>query len=71
MIKKYAMAIAAAFIAVAFQTVSAQPKSGIIAGAKASGANSIAIPGDWTKTLGRWRLFLVPRWICFPRTAVL
>ena len=36
MIRKYAIAVAAAVIAVAFQTVSAQPKSGFIAGAKAS-----------------------------------
>ena len=36
MIKKYAITIAAAFIAVAFQIVSAQPKSDFIAGEKAS-----------------------------------
>lgn len=36
MIRKYAIAVAAAVIAVAFQTVSAQPESGFIAGAKAS-----------------------------------
>lgn len=36
MIKKYAIMIAAAFFAVAFQTVSAQPKTGFIAGAKAT-----------------------------------
>lgn len=36
MIKRYAIAIAAALVAVAFQTVSAQPESGFVAGEKAS-----------------------------------